>query len=297
MAPVAIRYPSPVAGTNLPFVLGPVGGSLQSPPGFTAEEGTAAWYVGLRGLDRLRLRRDPWLRGTYRDAGCVIGIAPYVSGLLSGTPVRRFEVISDTGIERMPDPADRSSRRGEVRLLFVGRLVRTKGVRDAIRALALARHLPVSLDVVGDGSDRAACEALASELGLAGRVRFHGWRPRAEVETFYRSADVFVFPSYREPGGTVVFEAMSHGLPLLVSDRGGPGHVTDETCGLRITPESPEQYARDLAAGLTRLVTEPGLRAELGAGGRRRAREIGLWDSKVSRVEEIYATVLTSHQV
>ena len=57
--PLAIRYPSPVAGLGIPFVLGPVGGSLQSPPAFACEEGTNPWYVGLRGLDALRLRHDP----------------------------------------------------------------------------------------------------------------------------------------------------------------------------------------------------------------------------------------------
>ena len=291
--PVAARYPSPVAGLRIPFVMGPVGGSLQSPPGFRAEEGaTTAWYVYLRSLDRVRLRRDPWLRGTYQRASCVIGIAPYVTDLLAGIPVRSFEVLSETGIERLPEPVDRTGRRGDVRLLFVGRLIRTKGARDAIRALGLVRDLPACLDVVGDGFDRAACEALAGELGLSDRVRFHGWLPRQRIDEFYRAADVFVFPSYREPGGNVTFEAMGHCLPVLVSDLGGPGNVVDETCGIRVHPVSPEQYARDLAAALNRLVREPGLRRSLGDGARRRVSEIGLWDSKARQLEAIYSRVL-----
>jgi len=289
--PVAARYPSPAAGLGIPFVLGPVGGSLQSPPPFRAEEGTTAWYVQLRSLDRLRLRQDPWLRRTYQQASCVIGIAPYVSELLAGTPVRSFEILSETGIDRLPEPVDRTDRRGEVRILFVGRLVRTKGARDAIRALSLVRDLPVCLDVVGDGFDRAACETLASDLGLTDRVRFHGWLARSRIEDFYRSADLFIFPSYREPGGNVTFEAMSHGLPVLVSDIGGPGAAVDETCGIRVHPVSPEQYARDLAAALRRLVPDPDLRRSLGEGARRRVAEIGLWDSKVRHMEEIYAKV------
>jgi glycosyltransferase involved in cell wall biosynthesis len=103
---------------------------------------------------------------------------------------------------------------------------------------------------------------------------------------------VFVFPSYREPGGNVTFEAMSHGLPVLVSDVGGPGAVVDETCGLRVHPVSPEQYARDLATALTRLVRDPDLRRSLGEGARRRVAEIGLWTSKARQMEAIYAKVL-----
>jgi glycosyltransferase involved in cell wall biosynthesis len=77
-----------------------------------------------------------------------------------------------------------------------------------------------------------------------------------------------------------------------VSDIGGPGAAVDETCGIRVHPVSPEQYARDLAAALTRLVGNPGLRRSLGEGARRRVAEIGLWDSKVRQVEAIYAKVL-----
>jgi glycosyltransferase involved in cell wall biosynthesis len=291
--PVAARYPSPAAGLGLPLVMGPVGGSLASPAGFAEEEGTTPWYVGLRRLDRLRLAHDPWLRNTYRQADCVIGIAPYVRDLLAGIPLRRFAVMSETGLEQLPDPTARPHR-DEVRLLYVGRLVRTKGARDAIRALGLMPGLPVVLDVVGDGPDRAACQELAGQLGLGDRVRFHGWLPRQAVAECYQQADVFVFPSYREPGGNVTFEAMGHGLPMVVSDLGGPGNVVDDTCGIRVPPVSPQQYARDLAAAITRLVRTPALRQELGAGARRRASEIGLWESRAEKVEEIYSAVLAA---
>lgn len=290
--PVGMRYPSPVAGLGIPFVLGPVGGSLSSPPGFQAEEGATPWYMRLRAVDQLRLRRDPVLRRTYADASCVLGIAPYVKDLLAATPARRLVVMSETGIEQLPEPVDRTSRTGDVRLLFVGRIVRTKGTRDAIRALALVRDLPVSLDVVGDGFDRGACESLTAELGLVSRVRFHGWLPRAQIDDLYRSADVFFFPSYREPGGNVPFEAMGHGLPLIVSDLGGPGYVVDDTCGIRVHPVSPDQYARDLSAALVMLASDPGMRWKLGEGARRRAAEIGLWESKVRQMESLFAEIL-----
>ena len=292
--PVAMRYPSPVAGLGIPYIIGPVGGSLPVPRGFGAGEDTAPWYVGLRRVDGLRIRLDPLLRRTYGQASCVIGIAPYVKDFLAQVTLRRFEVMSETGIDQLPPAVDRASREGDVRLLFVGRLVRTKGARDAIRALALARDLPAVLDVVGDGFDRAACEALTAELGLSGRVRFHGWVPREHVSAFYKSADIFVFPSYREPGGNVVFEAMGYGLPLIVSDIGGPGAAVDEKSGIRLHPESPGQYARGIADAIRRLVSDRALRQSLGEGARRRVSEIGLWDSKIGRLEEICEEILSS---
>jgi glycosyltransferase involved in cell wall biosynthesis len=293
--PVAMRYPSPLVDLGIPYVLGPVGGAIESPPGFRTED-TAPWYVGLRSFDSLRMRRDPLLRGTYSGADCVLGIAPYVADFLAGTPLRRFEVMSDTGIEELPSPVDRSSRPADavVRLLFVGRLIRTKGVRDAIRALGIAGGLPVVFDIVGEGRDRAACEELTAELGLTEQVRFHGKVERSQVDDFYRAADIFVFPSYREPGGSVVAEAMAYGLPLIVSDNGGPGSAVDETAGIRLHPVSPGQYAADLAEAITRLVKDRKTRLELGAGARRRVAEIALWESKVTRFELLGAGLVAA---
>jgi len=75
------------------------------------------------------------------------------------------------------------------------------------------------------------------------------------------------------------------------SDIGGPGNVVDESCGIRLHPVTPAEYARDLAAAITRLA-DPRLRGLLGEGARARAAEVALWDSKVQHVEAIYAEVL-----
>jgi glycosyltransferase involved in cell wall biosynthesis len=289
-APVAMRYPSPLAGLGIPYVLGPVGGSLDSPPGFAADEGGTPWFVRLRALDRALLRTPP-LRRTYADAACVLGIAPYVAEHLRGIPVRRFEVLSETALTALPAPVDRFGRTGPLRLLHVGRLVRTKGVRDTVRALALLGDRPVVLDVVGDGYDRAACEELTRALGLADRVRFHGRLPRADIDDFYRRADVFVFPSYREPGGNVAFEAMGYGLPLVVADRGGPGAAVDDSCGIRVPAVTPDQLAAGVAAAVAELADDPARRLRLGRGARRRVAEVGLWDGKLAAVDRIYADV------
>jgi glycosyltransferase involved in cell wall biosynthesis len=290
--PLALRFPCPAAGLGIPYVVGPVGGSLDSPKEFVKEEGTTPWYVGLRALDGFRLRWDPLLRATYEGASCVIGIAPYVETLLDGISMRKFESMGDTGIEMLPDPTDRSSRKAPVRLLFVGRLVRTKGARDAIRAMNFLHDLPAVLDIVGEGYDRDACQRLVSEHGLAERVFFHGRQPRSRVDDFYRAADVFVFPSYREPGGHVVMEAMSHGLPLVVCDRGGPGAAVDDSCGLRVPALSPEQFARDVAGAIRELVEDQDRRLSLGEAARLRASSIGLWSRKLDHMDKLYAFVL-----
>lgn len=288
VVPVAMRYPSPVAGLGIPFVIGPVGGSLESPPAFAAEEGATPWYQKLRRLDSWRMRHDPLMRRTYESADCVVGVADYVREFLADVRIRRFEIMSETAVEEVHEPVDRTGDGGPVRLLHVGRIVRTKGLRDIIRAMDALRDVDVVLDVLGDGNDRGACEALIAELGLGDRITLHGSVPRAVVDDFYRRSDVFVFPSYREPGGNVALEAMSWGLPVIVCRRGGPGANVDEECAFLLDAESPSQLARDCAEAVRLLATDPDRRRRMGEAGRRRAATTHLWSQRLDRMSGIY---------
>ena len=291
VVPVAMRYQSPAAGLGIPFVIGPVGGSLESPPAFAIEEGGTPWYQRLRKLDGWRIRHDPLLRRTFESADCVVGVAPYVAEFLTGLTLRRFEIMSETAIHEIRPPVDRSGRAGPVRLLHVGRTVRTKGLRDVIRAMDRLRDLDVVLDVLGDGNDHEACEALVRDLGLEDRITFHGTVPRATVDEFYERADVFVFPSYREPGGNVSIEAMAFGLPLVVCDRGGPGANVDDSCAFRLRAVSPAQLAADCATALRSLIEDPELRLRMGAAARAHAARNHLWHHRLERMSTLYDEV------
>ncbi|MBA8792699.1 glycosyltransferase involved in cell wall biosynthesis [Friedmanniella endophytica] len=296
--PVAMRYPSPMAGLGIPWVLGPVGGGLQSPPGFAGAEQGAPWFMNLRRLDRFRMSLDRTLRSTYQDADCVLGIADYVADLLEPLTLKRFEVLSETALTELPDgpgPAPvavGTESGGPLSLLFVGRLVRTKGPHEAIRSMARLRDLDVRLDLVGDGPCRSELEQLVEALALGDRVTLHGSLPRTEVERFYRAADVFVFPSYREPGGNVPYEAMGHGLPLIVTDRGGPASSTDASCAIRLPAIDPDQLTTAVAEAVRHLHDRPELRREMSAAALRRVRGSGLWSAKIDRIEDLYREVI-----
>src|SRR2546423_3774369 len=120
-------------------------------------------------------------------------------------------------------------KNGQVRLLYVGRVSREKDLdllADAYRRLR-KEGLPVQLFVVGHGP---YSEALAKALPEA---FFTGYLRGTELATAYASADVFVFPSTTDTFGNVILEAQASGLPVVVSDSGGPKElVTDKANGL-----------------------------------------------------------------
>lgn len=118
----------------------------------------------------------------------------------------------------LPEPVSNTSNGVKpLRLLFVGRLIRHKGVfllLDAMRRLAAADGLRrLSLTVVGEGEDREALEKEAENLD----VEFVGFR--TDTSSFYRRTDVFVNPTLGPEGLPLVsLDAMSYGLPCIFSD-------------------------------------------------------------------------------
>lgn len=293
LMPQAARYASPLRHFPIPYVIGPLGGALDTPASFQSEAASAPFFTRLRLLDRFRFKHDPFLRETYRKAACVLGVAPYVRDVLQDIPLQRFEPVLELGIDNVEPMHQRQRETGKLRVLHVGRAVRTKGLRDTVRALAHLKSYPdITLTCAGAGEEIDLCRAEAARLGVGGRVRFLGKIPRGDVEALYASHDVFCFPSFREPAGGVLYEAMRHGLPVVTADRGGPSWIIDATSGVRIPVSDPETYARDIAESLRMLADNPEARIQLGAGARTKVLHEGIWEQKADRLVTLYRSVV-----
>lgn len=294
LMPQAARYASPLRHFAIPYIIGPLGGALDTPAAFQAEAASAPLFTRLRKLDAFRFRNDPWLRASYARAACVLGVAPYVQNVLGDIPLKRFEPVLELGIDDVEPQRMRDQEPGHLSLLHVGRAVRTKGLRDAVRALAHLKDLPnVTLTSAGAGEELEVCRAEAHRLGVADRVRFLGKVSREEVEHLYATHDVFCFPSFREPAGGVLYEAMRHGLPVITADRGGPGWIVDDGCGIRIPVTTPKEFATEIASAARRLAASPSARNTLGTNARSKVLLEGQWEAKAARLVHLYKDVLT----
>ena len=150
---------------------------------------------------------------------------------------------------------------GELRLLYVGRISREKDLdllADAYRRLR-KEGLPVRLFVVGHGP---YSEALAKSLPDA---FFTGYLRGTELATAYASADIFVFPSTTDTFGNVILEAQASGLPVVVSDSGGPKElVAHKANGLITRSHNVEDFTDAIRA----LVTDQTLRERMANSAR-----------------------------
>jgi glycosyltransferase involved in cell wall biosynthesis len=151
-----------------------------------------------------------------------------------------------------------------VRFLYVGRVSIEKNlplltrVWKAADAALRARNTPAELIIIGDGPYRPEMEE-----ALAGaNARFLGFRYNEELSRLYASADAFLFPSTTDTLGQVVMEAQAAGLPVLVTDQGGPKEVVEHAKTGFILPATNPAAWTDL---IIQLATNPTLRATLSA--------------------------------
>lgn len=289
IAPQAARFPCPASGLIAPFLIGPLDGGLQTPPGFAHEVKEGGVSGLLRRMDDWRIRNDPWLRRSYSDASTILVVAPYMKDRLAPIPTTRIEIALERANEGLAPEVERQAEIGRLKLLHVGRVVRTKALRDVVRAMAKLRDLPgVTLTSAGDGPDLDACKQEANALGVADRVTFLGRVSREEVERLYRTHDVFAFPSFREPMGGVVFEAMRWGMPVIAADYGGPGFIIGDQAGVQLPITTPEALQSDIADVVRKMALDPALRAQLSQGSHERLVSFGSWDEKAAGMIQLY---------
>ncbi len=282
----------------VPYIHGPVGGGQRTPQPLLAEytaygrfaervRQTAQW-VGRRDWVRRRcLRRakavlvcNEETRSKIPSAGRGKTFFFPVNGISTGD----LELIDRAAQAAAPGP------RGSFRVLTAGRLHRLKGFALGVKAFGrlAARRPDAEMKIVGKGEEEEAIRAAARDAGVEDKVELIDWLPRTELLKAMASADVVLFPSFRDGGGAVVVEAMAAGKPVVVVDSGGPGSHIDPAWGIKVAPATPEVTASRLAEALDRLASDPGLRDRLGRAARRRVEDFYLYDREGERMMAIY---------
>jgi glycosyltransferase involved in cell wall biosynthesis len=176
-----------------------------------------------------------------------------------GTDVEQFHPG-----RRDPGVWKRWSMDGRTKILYVGRISKEKDLdilAESFRRIRAARD-DVELVIVGDGP---YLETLRKQMDGMPGVLFTGFLEGDELAELFASADIFAFPSTTDTYGSVVLEAQSSGLPVVVSDKGGPREaMVDGKTGL-VTRGGD---AASFSAALARLVEDEALRRLMGRNAR-----------------------------
>lgn len=294
LVPVSAVLPSPFAyflrHGPVPFVIGPINGGLPWPTGFAQAAKQKEWVSNLRSFYRF----FPFARSTYREAAAIIAGSSQTYFEFSKYRDKLFFVPGENGIDpsHCPHSLRSEGRNGSLEMIFVGGLFPIKAVDLALRGAApLLRKGHARFTVVGDGPERSNLKRLAKTLNVAQNVLFPGWLPHSEVMQRLAAADVLLFPSLRDFGGGVVFEALATGAVPVVVDFGGPGDIVHSEVGFKVPLTNEHQMVAEIDRILERLVRDPEALGRLRQQGIRYAREYLSWEGKARMVSDILCWV------
>lgn len=219
-------------------------------------------------------RRKRWMtRAAGWLADAVVVVSNATKEIVLETPVAAHKVaVISNGIKLAGRQRDRDAARAafglgpdDIAVVSVCRLVEHKRVDDLIRAAAAANVDGMRLLIGGDGPQREALTALASELPAA-RAHLVGYV--ASIDDLLAAADVFALPSELEGFGMVYVEAAAHQVPSIAGNVGGAREViVDGVTGILVEPGDIVA----IAEALRRLATAPGERRAMGAAAAARA--------------------------
>jgi glycosyltransferase involved in cell wall biosynthesis len=289
VVPMTAVLPSPFAfflrKGPIPFVIGPINGGLPFVQGFSQANNQKEWISGLRSLYRFL----PFARSTYRNATAIIAASSQTYAEFATYRPKLF-FVPEPGVGRSLCSEDpRTPEPGaKLELIFVGGLIPCKACDLALRAAApLLRNALARFSILGDGPERKRLEQLARSLGIQEAVSFFGWVTHSEVLSRLRSADVMVFPSVRDFGAGVVFEALATGAVPVVADFGGPGDIVHPKVGFKVPLTNESEFVSQIEKILTDLAGNRDLLNRLRQQGMTYARERLTWDAKAQSTTQV----------
>jgi glycosyltransferase involved in cell wall biosynthesis len=187
----------------------------------------------------------------------------------------------------------------ETMILFLGRLMWVKGVRNLVQAmpLVLAEYPKAKLVILGKGEEQRDITELADRLGISKNLVYClEFVPEEERILHYAASDLCVFPFVYEPFGIVSLEAMSMSKPIVVGAKGVVGFRE------QVMPAGPMQNGVhvdggnpvDIAWGINEVLKDPQRAKIWGENGRKRVTEYFTWRKAAEQTLDIYKSLIES---
>jgi len=270
------------------------------PSGYIASQLQKPYVMTAYGIELFLTKNNVLLRRFLRPS---VERADQIIAISKNTARRTRELFPLAKTRIIPlgfsplESKDLEEERSTNTILFVGRLVKRKGVDYLLRAIKhLEARIPVDLMIVGDGPERKNLELLVHDLNLR-NVTFYGFIPQSHLKPYYQRAAVFVLPAITDPTGdteglgVVQLEAMSCGVPVIASRVGGiPDTITDGKTGLLVEQKNSQQLAEAIEA----LLNDSELRSRLVNNATRVVKTEFSWERIAQRILREYEAIIDS---
>jgi glycosyltransferase involved in cell wall biosynthesis len=288
----SMKFGSFMGWLGVPFIVGPIAGGERAPIRLRRSMMLRSKASELmRDFGIYFQRYSPLASHAFSTANTIFVATPDSLDLIrskwrSKTQVHLGIAICNTAIQ-----VEEKGISTHPQFVYAGRLIHWKGIHFAIRALAEARRSTPSatLTIYGEGPDKKWLQDVAMQNGVSDAVVFVGHLPRNQLVKSLDQYTAFVFPSLHDSGGMVVLEALAAGLPVISLDRGGPGVLVNESCGIVVstTDVNENQVVTRIAGAMTSLASLPKQEyMAISHGAVARARELS-WTNLTEQVAEL----------
>ncbi len=200
-------------------------------------------------------------------------------------PSRFANINKEEPVEEVLDETE-----NPVKIIYLGRVVRSKGIFELADVLTELSHENFLFEIVGDGEDLEKFKDYLDEKHISKKTKVYGKTSYDDVMKLLFNADIFVLPSMRVEGFPMTLpEAMFASLPIVATAMGGiPDAIDNGKTGYVI---KPEDWA-DMREKILQLIKNEGLRKELGKNGRSKAEREFTLDTMLDKYEKLLQEVL-----
>jgi glycosyltransferase involved in cell wall biosynthesis len=279
----------------VPLVWGPLGGGQTTPSSFIKHFGKSRFNEQLRTLRINMLPFLPPVRRAAKNSEFICATNRETVRVLERAGARDVALVLDAGLppQIVPKEPPLSRDHDELRVLWAGRIEYRKGLTLALEATARAPR--TRLRIAGKGPLMEEGQHHARRLGIEERVEWLGEVSHEDMPSIFEQSDIFLFTSLRDSMGSVVLEAMAHGLPVVALDHQGVGTFVPSDAAIKVPVTDPQTVANALAGAISAFVDHPERHRALGhAAWRWAGRQT--WDKRAAQMAARYEDIVRRRQ-
>lgn len=244
---VSYRYPSFLCLLNIPFIFGPIAGGEESPKNlrvnFDLKSKTKEY---LRDLSNKIIKFSPFVNMVFKKSQKIIVTTDETkSKIPKKYHYKTFTELAISPNDEILIEKNLSFKESNnlFQICFAGVFEHRKGIYIILETIKKLKQKNIKFifNFYGDGPIKNFIKNYIVKTNLQNEVKLHGKVSYEKINKELIKNDIFLFPSLRDSGGFVLFEAMQAGLPCIVLNLGGPAKIIDQKCGIKIDVDGKSQ--------------------------------------------------------
>lgn len=276
--------------TGIPFVWGPIDAKDHFPMSYAQSASLSMrFFLRLKNeITQWQLKHNKRVYNAAHQASYILAASSNSQQSLKKYLGVNTILVNETGTYPSQQAKDYVGKeeKGNLNLLWVGKMDFRKQLGLAISSLAETHNQNICLHIVG-GGDTSDYVQQANALNVSERCFFHGKVTHERVQEYMHEADILFFTSVAEGTPHVVLEAIGNGLPVLCFDTCGHGDSVNDKVGIRVPLTSPQQSIKDFAEIIEYLYHHREVLKEMSKNCTIRAKELS-WENKTKQVVALY---------